>query len=1553
MARRESFRKAESGDRHDGLDAFLPWVADWFRREIGDPTPPQEQAWPAIHAGDHVLIHSPTGSGKTFAAFLWALNDLFSEEGSAQTRGVRVLYISPLKALNNDIERNLWAPLAGIQAEAASRGISTREVRAAVRTGDTSPSARAAMVRKPPDILITTPESLYLILTSPKAREILRTVKTAIVDEIHMVCSNKRGVHLSLSLERLEWLAPGFQRIGLSATQRPLEEVARFLGGQRVKIVDGRIETTPRPVSIIDVEYDKKLDVKVLGMPAPAIASPAAGLWPSLIPHVLKDVREHQTTLIFTNSRRAAERAADRLNAQVAIESAAESGESPPVDELAFAGGIFSTGEAEGPFRAHHGSISNEQRREMERDLKGGKLPALIGTSSLELGIDIGSVDLVVQLQSPKSVTQGLQRVGRSGHQVGETSAGKIYATHHEDLFEAVVVAHGMTRREVEEIRTPKNALDILAQQIVAAVSVHDWRVDDLYRAVRGSYAYEGLSYDSFKGVLKLVGGRYPSSVLKSLRARVYWDEINGILAALPGARLHALSNGGAIVDKGEFAVYLPDRRTRIGELDEEFVFETQPGDAFMLGSQVWRATEIDDDRVIVEAAPGAMPRMPFWNGEAMWRPYVLSEKLARFRAELARRIAPHLEEDDDPPDVIEWLRGEYHVDDAGARQLIGYVRRQLRSTGTISSADTIVVETFTDPIGDRRMVVQSPFGGKVNAPWAIALASALRERVGVEPEMQVGDNGILFRFPEADVDLPVDVVASLDSKQVRERLLSHLAGSALFGAVFRRNASRALLLPSVGRGRRTPFWLQRLRAKDLLAVARGLPDFPILLETYRDCLEDEMDLPNLERVVDAVHRGEIKIVHVESHNPSPVAQGLSFGFTSFYLYEWDAPKAERSMQALQLDRAALASLFLDPSFAGVLRPEAISDVVAAVSRTAPGRRARTAVELAQMLHELGDLSLSEARERCEGDAEAWLVELKSQGRVRELSVATRSGPESRWIATPSHDAYRAALGQRADAPEAIRELVRTYLASNAPSTASGIALRYGLPMDLLDRALMELVETSELVQGYFTPGAVEIEWADEHVLARIQARTLALLRAEITPVSPMRYAAEVASLQAVAIPSMARATTADAEGVRSALEQLRGLAIPVEDWISVVLPARVTRFSVADLDSVLRSGDFVWIVAPSESGTPRVRFFPRGSGGTYLSDAELGAVGAEPDGLSKAARRIWEFLKTEGVASSSDLRGAMAGTSLMDLRAGLRELVVNGLVTADSWSALPALLTESRSDANGARRPYPERHRTSGHRALAAGRRDAARRIREATRALPPETRWSTAARYAVLGSEVSAAERAAARAGALLGRHGVVSRQAVEMEGNDWAWGPIVSELSLMELRGTARRGYFVDGLPGLQFAMPRMVERLRAPIDRHQLALLQARDPANVLTRAAAELIPGPDARLIRFSRVPSTYIALAGDRPLLLAEENGERISASTDPGLRDQLASALALLRDRRISDPAFGSRMTVVTWNGEATLESDGAEILAAAGFRQDYPGMTYDALQARATART
>ena len=1575
----------------DALDAFLPAVQTWFREAFGQPTPPQAMGWPAIQRGEHTLILSPTGSGKTLAAFLWGIDELYREMGQRvdePDEGVRLLYVSPLKALNNDVERNLRVPLAGTRRVAKEMDSPLPRLEVLVRTGDTPQSARRRMAKHPPHVLITTPESLYLILTSPVAREMFRTLRTVIVDEIHTLVGNKRGVHLALSLERAVELAEGpVQRIGLSATQRPLEEVARFLGGYQYtnaqstnlpssgRLVDWETgQLVERPVNIVDAGMIKPMDLRVITAVEDFRELPGGSIWPAIIPQVMDLIEGHRTTLIFANSRRQAERTADRLNELWLSRQAgtAEGAEALVEDGTVVGAGLHGTGAVGGPFRAHHGSVSRDARLQLERALKEGRLPALVGTSSLELGIDIGAIDLVVQLQSPRGVARGLQRVGRSGHLVGQTSVGRLFPTHREDVLESAVVAHAMRQGDVEPSYTPKNSLDVLAQQIVAMVSVQDWDLDALFAVVRRAYPYHKLTRDLYHSVLDMLSGRFPSTAFRELRPRIAWDRVHNRLTALPGSRLLAIRNGGTIPDRGTFGAYLPDRKTKLGELDEEFVFETRPGDVFTLGASTWRVHEVTEDRLIVSPAPGHLPRMPFWRGDAPRRDYHLGRLYGAFRRKLAERIAVT-----DEAGVVEWLQQGYGLDRNSARNALDYVRRQVEILGAISSDRTVIAELFTDALGDLRLVIHSPFGARVNSPWALALASAFRESMGTQPEVMVSDDGILFRFLETDQDPPLDLIGQMGPVEARERLLGELPNSALFGAQFRVNAARALLLPSArGTQKRTPFWLQRLRAKDLLSVAKGFEDFPIIAETYRDCLRDVLDLAHLEEVLQAIGRGEIEVLAVETVVPSPVAASLLYDLIAQYMYEWDQPKAERQMQALMVGRELLSQLLDEASLPDLLRPEAVRAVDDRLQHRADGSRARTPDELATVFLALGDLSLEEATARSEApqgaDAAAWIDGLVDEGRL--VALAFPSG--RRYVLAEQDATYQAAFGSAGpafrqdgaspagaqagtlDPDSARRAILRRVLSTHGPLTRDWLLERYPWQPAWLDAALQELVDEGSLVHGQITSQGTQ--YCDRRNLERIHRQTLSLLRAEVEPVSAYAYADFLVRWQHL---HPAERLSGPGALVRL-LQQVRGLPAHGAIWERDLLPLRLESFEPAELEALCERGEVVWVGSGGvDPRRARVRFLFRGEGALFLPPEP-----EDPD-LSPAAAQVLAFLKSEGASFFADLE---AGTDLAaaQLDEALVELVLAGMATNDTLAALRQVLSwTAAADAPG-RKPLssleaelaawrqsqrppqtlagspPDRARL--HRA----RRDVARRLerRFPSRVVDGSTasprarwpgRWSLVHRIGVWGRDVPFEERIARQARQLLQCYGIVTRESLEVwelanGDSGWDWGSLYRQFQLMEMRGEVRRGYFVQGLPGIQFALPEAVERLRAwtrceAPGAEALVLVNAADPANLFGPSLPRLEEAENDPA-RFTRIPANHTVLLRGRPVLLLETGGQRLTSL--PGLSSETFKRALRLAVEQVVQEA--GRLVLETWNGQPILESPVAPLLEEVGFRRE-----------------
>ncbi|HWT23463.1 MAG TPA: DEAD/DEAH box helicase, partial [Solirubrobacteraceae bacterium] len=920
------------------LAAFTPQVREWFSRAFAEPTPAQAQAWPAIATGEHTLISAPTGSGKTLAAFLWALDRLVAEPSVDRTR---LVYVSPLKALSYDVEKNLRAPLRGIGAD----------VKVAIRTGDTPQKDRRDMVRRPPDILITTPESLYLMLTS-QAREIFGGVEQVIVDEIHAVAQTKRGAHLAITLERLAGQAErDVQRIGLSATQNPLEEVGRFLVGPK------------RACTIVDTGVRKPLDLKI-HVPVESMVEPeqsdleldpfAGGeatrksIWPAIYPELLQLVREHRSTIVFVNNRRSAERLALRLN-ELAEASA---GDEPP-------------GRGRKPIaRSHHGSLAREERLVVEEQLKAGELPCLVATSSLELGIDMGAVDLVLQVESPKSVTAGLQRIGRAGHSVGDVSKGRIFPKFRADLLECAVVARRMREGLIERTVVPRNPLDVLAQQVVAiAASADTADVDGVYAMLQRTYSFAELSRAQFENVLDMLDGRYPSEEFGELRPRIVWDRVAGTIRARKGARALAVTNAGTIPDRGLFSVNLPDGR-RVGELDEEMVYEARPGQVFLLGATSWRIEDITRDRVVVTPAPGVPGAVPFWKGDGVGRPKELGEAIGSF----ARWAV------DQEPEALE---DGYDLDPLAARNLVAFLREQQDATRVVPSDRAIVVERFRDEIGDWRLCVLSPYGGRVHAAWGLALSARIREEHGLESDAIWSDDGIIVHLPDADEPPGTDLVL-LDPDELEDLVVGELGGSALFGARFRENAGRALLIPRAYPGRRTPLWQQRLKSQTLLEVAKRYGQFPIVLETYRECLRDVLDVPGLQDLLRRLHARELSVVEVETPTASPFASSLLFDYVATYMYESDTPNAERRAAALALDRELLRELLGQEELRDLIDPGALEQVEADLQRRSERTRADGADAMHDVLRRVGDLTLDEARLRA-ADADAWLEQLAGE----------------------------------------------------------------------------------------------------------------------------------------------------------------------------------------------------------------------------------------------------------------------------------------------------------------------------------------------------------------------------------------------------------------------------------------------------------------------------------------------------------------------------------------------------------------------------------------------
>ncbi|MFM9877060.1 MAG: ATP-dependent helicase [Rhodoglobus sp.] len=1398
------------------LDRFSPATREWFAGAFAAPTPAQLGAWEAVSSGGHALVVAPTGSGKTLAAFLWSIDQLITRPSEGAK--TRVLYISPLKALGVDVERNLRAPLVGVTQTAKRLGLPAPAVTVGVRSGDTTAQDRRQLARTPPDILITTPESLYLMLTSA-ARETLAGVETVIIDEVHAVAATKRGAHLAVSLERLDALLPKpAQRIGLSATVRPLGEVARFLGGRA-------------PVTIVHPPAAKTFDLTVVvpvdDMSAPGTFEPREGstsgptgmpaeatgsIWPHVEESIVDHILAHRSTIVFANSRRLAERLTARLN------EIYEERELAPVDIPATPGLLA---------RAHHGSVSKEQRATIEDDLKSGRLRCVVATSSLELGIDMGAVDLVIQVESPPSVASGLQRIGRAGHQVGEISKGVLFPKHRTDLLHTSVAVDRMRRGQIEAIAVPANPLDVLAQQTVAAVALGALDVEDWFDTVRRSAPFATLPRSAYDATLDLLSGLYPSDEFAELRPRIVWDRVAGTIEGRPGAQRLAVTSGGTIPDRGLFGVFMVGGSTtpgapgrRVGELDEEMVYESRVGDVFALGTTSWRIEEITHDQVLVSPAFGQPGKVPFWKGDGLGRPAELGEAIGAFTKEISTgSIAGNRQR-----------AAAIGLDERAVTNLVALVADQRDSTGQVPTDTTLVVERFRDELGDWRLVLHSPYGMPVHAPWALAVTARIRDRLGVDGAAMAGDDGIVVRIPDTDAEPPGTDLFVFETAELVEIVTEEVGGSALFAARFRECAARALLLPRRDPGRRSPLWQQRQRASQLLEVARKYPSFPIVLETVREVLQDVYDLPALTALSNRIATREVRMVEVETPVPSPFARSLLFGYVAAFMYEGDSPLAERRAAALSLDPTLLAELLGRAELRELLDPAVIQQTELELQRLTPERAARDAEGVVDLLRMLGPLSIDELAQRSTPElmpslagsvgagvagslrdphSSSALEGLRTANRVLPVTIAGAA----QWAVIEDAARLRDALGvplpigvpaafiEPVDDP--LGDLVSRYARTHGPFTVADAAARFGLGVAVVTDTLRRLAADRRVVDGEFRPGASGTEWCSVEVLRRLRSRSLAALRQEVEPVEASALGRFLPQWQQVGTGSLR-----GVDGLAQVIEQLAGVALPASTWESLVLPARLPNYSPAWLDELTVSGEVVW----SGSGT-----LPGGDGWVSLHAAATAPLTLpEPTGdeTTELQRDVLGVLAGGGAFFFRQLGAAISSADDKRLLEALWGLVWAGLITNDSFSAL-------RAHLGGPSRVRVPRTRSYRGRSLAVAQSG------------PPAGggRWSL-----LPLAEPDTTVRAKAMAESLLERHGVVTRGAVVSEGIRGGFALAYKVLSGFEETGRARRGYFVEGLGAAQFATGATIDRLRGfsrdpEAEPALVALtLAATDPAN---------------------------------------------------------------------------------------------------------------------------
>jgi ATP-dependent Lhr-like helicase len=1500
------------------MELFSPATRRWFAQSFPGPTPPQARGWPVIAAGRHCLITAPTGSGKTLAAFLWAIDRLMRAGPEEVAAGVRVLYVSPLKALVYDIERNLRAPLVGVVRAAEALGESARVPRVAMRTGDTSQQERQRQLKEPAEILVTTPESLYLLLGSRFA-EHLKGVHTVIVDEVHALAATKRGAHLVLSLERLAALCEADpQRIGLSATVSPLAEAALFLGGDReVEIVDAA--APPR----LDLEVCVPVpDMERPPEPAPAIAAlgleggsilgalyrermgtPAAekGMWPAIYPALLDAIEPHRSTICFVNSRGLCERLSQRLNELSKPDQ--HDGDENGMDLV----------------RAHHGSVSHEQRTEIEESLKLGRLKAIVATSSLELGVDMGAVDQVLLVESPGSVARGLQRVGRAGHGVGEVSRGRIFPKFRGDLLECAVIAGRMLTGELEPLRMPRNALDVLAQQLTAQCVAGEQRVDALYALVTRAGPYRSLSRAALESVLDMLSGRYPSSDFAELRPLLAWDRSTDTLAARKGAALITRLNAGTIPDRGSYGVHLGAEGPRVGELDEEMVFETKAGDCILLGASTWRVEEITRDRVIVSPAPGEPGRLPFWRGDGAGRPVELGRAIGAF----CRHVAGL-----DPAEARVWVRRQSPLDPLAADNLVSYIRDQREATGQVPSDRTIVVERFRDELGDWRLCILTPFGARIHAPWAMALQWHLGRREGFEIQIMYTDDGLVLRLADGD-DLPALEDLLPDPDELEDRITEQLAETALFAGLFRENSARALLTPRKTARGRQPLWAQRIRAQNLLATVRRYPSFPVVMETYRQALADVFDLPGLKSILGAIRSRAIRVHEVETRSASPFARSLVFAYVAAYLYEQDAPLAERRAQALTLDRQLLAELLGQAELRELIDPRALAELGLELQHLDEGRRARDADELHDLLRRLGDLTEAEILERCAepdpaGPAEGpqvWLERLRDQRRAVRVRIAGLP----RWIAAEEAGLYRDALGVVpppglpdgfiAPVENPLEQLLRRYARTHGPFTTREAAVRLGLRPAQVEPVLRLLLAQGALIQGEIRPAGSGPEWCDPEVLRRLRRLTLARARDAVAPVDASALGRFLPEWHGIG---------ADLKGpdrLLEAVRQLAGLTLPWSELDRVLLPARVPGYRPQDLDLLAATGQVVWVgrgaLGPRDG---RVALYLRsGLEGLDSESAEGRGPGAAGEGEGEDASPVKQVLIERlgrGACFLLELLQAMERAGIRApknaFESALWDLVWAGLITNDTFAPLRAL-------------GGPRGQRRGREPALAGGR-------------------WSLVSDLGA-GAGQGHTGWLLARAWMLLERYGVVSREAVQAEGLAGGFSPLYRVLKEMEQSGRVRRGYFVEGLSGAQFALPGALDRLRAarldeaPVDGFgpdAVRVLAALDPANPY----GALLPWPEPGGGGSPRrVSGAWVILVAGKLVVYLGPGGR--SLTSFPG---------SLTPEGRELEPALRAlhglsgkgrkRLLIRQIDGLPAVESPLRGALLAVGFERDYDAL-------------
>ena len=1438
---------------------FHPVIADWFQHHYAAASPPQTLGWPAIAGGQHTLILAPTGSGKTLAAFLWCLDELFRLSLTADQKdvGVHTLYISPLKALNNDIHYNLQQPLLGIKAFAAKHGLSPAPIRAAVRTGDTTAADRRKLLAHPPHILITTPESLYLLLTSIKGRELFQNLRYLILDEIHSLCNNKRGVHLSLSLERVCHLAQAEpQRIGLSATQRPMATVAAYLGGQTWNEAMGVM--TPRPVTLVDCGQRKEMNLSVLSPVADFGDLPEASAWPAVVEKVYDLILRHRTTLVFVNMRAQAEKLARQLNERHQQQTG------DPSAELAL---------------AHHGSLAREVRHAIEAKLKQAAIPAVIATASLELGIDIGSIDLVVQVESPKTVSAGLQRVGRSGHLLSATSQGCLIPLYPADLDDSLAITRAMSQAAIEETAVPENCLDVLAQQIVAEVAMESWGRGALFNLFKQSYPFRHLAEFAFNQTVEMLAGKFSDQPLAGLQPRLAWDRINDRLIARQGSRHLAVMNVGAIPDHGYYAVYLADSRQKLGEVDEEFVFESRVGDHFFLGNSEWRIQKIDRNEIIVTPRQAANPKPPFWKGESAFKSYATSALVGAFRAQV-------LQQDD----AIAWMQQTCHSDQATAENLYRYLLRQKQLTGVVPTDRTILVEQFFDASAIPHLVVHAPFGGRVMGAWAIALAAAFEKTYGLEFQYTFDDDGLLFRFPDTLNPPDPKPYFALSIAEMESLLRKGLTNSPVFMVRFRHNAARALILARSRPGKRIPLWLQRLRSADLLQTVRSIPDFPILVETYRDCLQDVFDWPMLRQLLHKISAKEIELNFVRTSYPSPMASGLMFRFLSGHLYEYD--RARIPDQAAVVSNELLAEVLHRDQLPAIITAKQVQEAELKWQHLAHEARSRDSEELFQIIEEQGPLSTAQLQDRSTANPEPWLEQLAKAGRIL-------FDPNLGWSIP----------GKMRFDDEKTR--IKRFLHCRGPKTFTEIQQATAIKDEPLQQHLASMASSRELLSGQLLQDATEPVWCLTHRFAELYRRAIVDRRLCQEPADADRFTHAL---------------------LRHRQENLQAgwiaYSFPIKSLESDLLVSGFANSPWPDLLQAIEQGETTVIAGRSgESDRIHISFWPAGAGQLFIDRQKSLAQTAA---LSGVDGQVAQFLQENGASFVRVIADGLELTTRQTLTA-LRGLAVRGLASCDDYiSFINTLLAEFESEEKS--EVFAPYHRQSYYRRPKPPRSVIHERVQQ------QQSRWFLASSFAVMGRARTPSQQAEEQARLLLRRYGVVVKEVARREDALLSWLQLFHQFKRLEWQGEIRRGYFVHGLSGLQFALPDFLAKIeKGESAEPAFTMIATLDPIWTLLAAANKNRLQQNGQSIEVIRSSGNQFCFYQGRPVVYVENFAHRLQTTDlyEPALAEPLAEQIkAWLRLPAPFRPR--KKIEICTIDGRAAVSHPMAAIFLNHGYEKE-----------------